>query len=306
MGTIKNTEKNITKENINNKYINLCIKNDIKSNSDIDQDNLSFTRSIIMKNGLDENKKDNKDNKDDKEISLYGQILEREREREKEKEIESRRFHKIEGNFVPKSNISFDLDFDSKSFIPKKKIKSGDKKKDNALVASLVSHYNKQLLELKEMAKKKDKNSDDKSYEGSSYYGESSESGDSSYVSESTENEGEKSNNKEKNKIMTDEMINDYSELNQFEQELQGEIDFLNQKLISNQDNHENNLQIINNNTNLQLNNIKERESFIVKQSEQITAGLKKVANQKQNAVDLLKNENQHLKNRNKIINTKL
>ena len=92
-----------------------------------------------------------------KEISLYGQILEREREREKEKEIESRRFHKIEGNFVPKSNISFDLDFDSKSFIPKKKIKSGDKKKDNALVASLVSHYNKQLLELKEMAKKKTK-----------------------------------------------------------------------------------------------------------------------------------------------------
>ena len=68
MGTIKNTEKNITKENINNKDIKLCIKNDIKSNSDIDQDNLSFTRSIIMKNGLDENKKDNKDNKDDKNI----------------------------------------------------------------------------------------------------------------------------------------------------------------------------------------------------------------------------------------------
>ena len=110
----------------------------------------------------------------------------------------------------------------------------------------------------------------------------------------------------EENKIMTDEMINDYTELNQFEQELQGEIDFLNQKLVSNQDNHENNLQIINNNANLQLNNIKERESYIVKQSEQITAGLKKVANQKQNAVDLLKKENQHLKNRNKIINTKL
>ena len=110
----------------------------------------------------------------------------------------------------------------------------------------------------------------------------------------------------EENKIMTDEMINDYTDLNQFEQELQGEIDFLNQKLISNQDNHENNLQIINNNTNLQLNNIKERESYIVKQSEQITAGLKKIANQKQNAVDLLKKENQHLKNRNKIINTKL
>ena len=110
----------------------------------------------------------------------------------------------------------------------------------------------------------------------------------------------------EENKIMTEEMINDFSELNRFEHELQEELQFLEQKLISNQDNHENNLQIINNNANLQLNNIKERESYIVKQSEQITAGLKKVANQKQNAIDLLKKENQHLKNRNKIINTKL
>ena len=67
-----------------------------------------------------------------------------------------------------------------------------------------------------------------------------------------------------------------------------------------------NNLHIINNNANLQLNNIKERESYIVKQSEQITDGLKKVANQKQNAVDLLKKENLQLKNRNYIINTKL
>ena len=110
----------------------------------------------------------------------------------------------------------------------------------------------------------------------------------------------------EENKIMTEEMINDFSKVNLFEHELQEELQFLEQKLISNQDNHENNLQIINNNANLQLNNIKERESYIVKQSEQITAGLKKVANQKQNAIDLLKKENQHLKNRNKIINTKL
>ena len=110
----------------------------------------------------------------------------------------------------------------------------------------------------------------------------------------------------EENKIMTDEMINDFNGFNQFEQELKGEVDLLNQRLESNKDSHENNLNIINNNANLQLNNIKERESYIVKQSEQITDGLKKVANQKQNAVDLLKKENLQLKNRNYIINTKL
>ena len=110
----------------------------------------------------------------------------------------------------------------------------------------------------------------------------------------------------EENKIMTDEMINDFNDLNQLEQELKGEVDFLNQKLISNRDNHENNLAIIQNNANSQLNSIKERESYIVKQSEQITDGLKKVANQKKEAVDILKIENQQLKNRNYIINTKL
>jgi hypothetical protein len=52
----------------------------------------------------------------------------------------------------------------------------------------------------------------------------------------------------EENKIMTEEIINEFNELNQFEQELKGEIDFLNQKLISNKDNQENNLAIIQNN----------------------------------------------------------
>ena len=110
----------------------------------------------------------------------------------------------------------------------------------------------------------------------------------------------------EENKIMTDEIINDYKGLNQYEEELKEEAAFLNQKLNINKDNHINNLQIINDNANLLLNNIKERENFIVKQSEQITDGLKKVANQKQNAVDVLKIENQQLKDRNHIINTKL
>jgi hypothetical protein len=42
-----------------------------------------------------------------------------------------------------------------------------------------------------------------------------------------------------------------------------------------------------------------------VKQSEQITETLKNVANQKKNDVDLLKRENQQLKNRNYVMTTK-
>ena len=110
----------------------------------------------------------------------------------------------------------------------------------------------------------------------------------------------------EENKIMTDEMINDITGLNQFEEELKNEIQFLEQKLKINEESHNNNLQVINNNVNQQLNAIKDRENYIVKQSEQITDGLKKVANQKQNAVDILKIENQQLKDRNYIINTKI
>ena len=110
----------------------------------------------------------------------------------------------------------------------------------------------------------------------------------------------------EENKIMTDEIINDFNGLNQFEDELRNEIQFLEQKVKINEESHENNLRILNNNVNRQLNAIKERENYIVKQSEQITYGLKKVANQKQNALDVLKIENQQLKDRNYIINTRL
>ena len=110
----------------------------------------------------------------------------------------------------------------------------------------------------------------------------------------------------EENKIMTDELINDFSGLNQFEEELKNEIQFLEQKLKINEESHSNSIQILNNNVNNQLNAIKDRENYIIKQSKQITDGLKKVANQKQNAVDILKIENQQLKDRNYIINTKL
>ena len=108
------------------------------------------------------------------------------------------------------------------------------------------------------------------------------------------------------NKIMTDEMVNELIGLNQFEEELKREIQFLEQKLKTNEEAHSNSLQILNNNVNQQLNAIKDRENYIVKQSEQITEGLKKNANQKKNAIDILKIENQQLKDRNYIINTKL
>ena len=110
----------------------------------------------------------------------------------------------------------------------------------------------------------------------------------------------------EENKIMTDEIINDFNGFNQFEEELKNEIQFLEQKLKMNEESHSNNLLILNNNVNQQLNAIKDRENYIVKQSEQITDGLKRVATQKQNAVDVLKIENQQLKDRNYIINMKL
>ena len=108
------------------------------------------------------------------------------------------------------------------------------------------------------------------------------------------------------NKIMTDEMVNELIGLNQFEEELKREVQFLEQKLKTNEEAHSNSLQILNNNVNQQLNAIKDRENYIVKQSEQITEGLKKNANQKKNAIDILKIENQQLKDRNYIINTKI
>ena len=110
----------------------------------------------------------------------------------------------------------------------------------------------------------------------------------------------------EENKIMIDEIINDLNGLNQFEEEMKKEIQFLEQKSKINEETHSNNLIILNNNVNQQLNAIKDRENYIVKQSEQITDGLKKIANQKKNAIDILKIEKQQLKDRNYIINTKL
>ena len=142
------------------------------------------------------------DKKIEKELTLYDQIVEKEREKE---EIESRRFHKIEGNFVPKNYISFDFDFDSKSYLPSKKhILNKKKEKDNKLVSDLIEYYKKKLLELKEIQQQQEKNTENKSSEYSSNTSETSESDDSSYQSqEGSKNEENNINNEVENKKAT-------------------------------------------------------------------------------------------------------
>ena len=114
------------------------------------------------------------DNKMEKEVSLYHQILEKEREF---KENNSRRFYKIEGNFIPKNCISFEFEFESKSYLPSKIIKK-KKDKEDPLVNDLLKYYKKQLVELHEVQKKKDEHeSDNKNEEYSSNISETSENG---------------------------------------------------------------------------------------------------------------------------------
>ena len=91
--------------------------------------------------------------KTEKELTLYEQIIEKEREK---KEIESRRFHKIEGNFVTKNYISFDFDFESKSFLPNNKPvnnKKKDKEKGNELVSDLLLFYKKAIIRIEGSSK---------------------------------------------------------------------------------------------------------------------------------------------------------
>ena len=132
------------------------------------------------------------DKKIEKELTLYDQIVEKEREK---KEIESRRFHKIEGNFVPKNYISFEFEFDTKSFLPgRKHILNKKKEKDNKLVSDLLTHYKKKLLELKEVQQKQENNSENKNIEDSSNSSETSESDESSSQSEEGNQKEEKEN----------------------------------------------------------------------------------------------------------------
>ena len=130
------------------------------------------------------------DKKTEKELALYDQIIEKEREK---KEIESRRFHKIEGTFVPRNYISFDFDIKSISFLPNQKPFSNKKKeKNNELVSDLLVYYKKQLSELRNIQKKQENDSNDKNSDLSSNVSETSESGDSSsQSSEETKKEEE-------------------------------------------------------------------------------------------------------------------
>ena len=108
----------------------------------------------------------------------------------------------------------------------------------------------------------------------------------------------------EEQKIMIDELINDFEGQNFLTEQMDEEINHLEKKL--NEDLYSGNLNMLNESVNLRLKLIKDRENYIVKQSEQITGGLKNVAEQKKNALDTLRTENQQLKNRNYIMNKKL
>ena len=142
------------------------------------------------------------DNKMEKEVSLYHQILEKEREF---KENNSRRFYKIEGNFIPKNCISFEFEFESKSYLPSKIIKK-KKDKEDPLVNDLLKYYKKQLVELHEVQKKKDEHeSDNKNEEYSSNISETSENGgySSSKSNEEKEKEEEKNTKEIENNTHT-------------------------------------------------------------------------------------------------------
>ena len=142
--------------------------------------------------------------KTEKELILYEQIIEKEREK---KEIESRRFHNIEGTFVPKNYIPFDFDFESKSFLPSTKPITNKKKvkeKENELVSGLLLFYKKQLSELKAIQNKNENEPENNKSEYSSNISETSESGDSSsQSSEETKKEEEKTTNEGETKTPT-------------------------------------------------------------------------------------------------------
>ena len=108
----------------------------------------------------------------------------------------------------------------------------------------------------------------------------------------------------EEQKIMIDELINDFEGQNFLTEQMDEEINHLEKKV--NEDIYSRNLNMLNESVNSRLKLIKDRENYIVKQSEQITGGLKNVAEQKKNALDTLRTENQQLKNRNYIMNKKL
>ena len=148
-------------------------------------------------------KDDNSQNdKVEKEISFYNQMLEKEREK---MEKESLKFQKIEGNYVPKNCISFDFNFELKSFLPNKKIISKKSKNDNTLVSNLLIHYEKQLSDLKEAQKKKENIVENINSQSSSSISETSESGNSSSKSyEETEKEEEKESNEKKSTDLKD------------------------------------------------------------------------------------------------------
>ena len=169
-------------------------KNNLKKISGISEEESKNFSFYLISGVKDENSTVEKNV--EREISLYDQIIEKEREK---KESESRRFLKIEGNFVPKNCIAFDFNFESQCFIPNEKpIPNKKKDTENKLVSNLLEHYKKQLADLKELQMKKENASSKKSIDYSSNITETSEIGDSSSnTSSSVEKEEEKAKEEE-------------------------------------------------------------------------------------------------------------
>ena len=164
-----------------------------------EEDSKNFSFYLIS--GIKEDNAQN-DYKVEKEISFYNQMLEKEREK---LEKESLRFQKIEGNYVPKNCISFNFDFELKSFLPNRKVISKKSKHDNTLVNNLLIHYKKQLSDLQNAIKKKENQVENVISQSNSSISETSESGNTSSKSyEETEKEEEKTSNEKKSTDLKD------------------------------------------------------------------------------------------------------
>ena len=86
------------------KYLNNIVKIRMLETHCQESKNFSF---YVISGVKDENSGIEK--KGEKEFTLYDQIIEKEMEKKEmeKKENESRRFHKIEGNYVPKNCIQY-------------------------------------------------------------------------------------------------------------------------------------------------------------------------------------------------------
>lgn len=110
----------------------------------------------------------------------------------------------------------------------------------------------------------------------------------------------------EEQKNMIENLVKDFKKKNNYNELLEKEIKFLEQKAKNNEELYSNNLLILDNNVNQQISIIKSREDYITKQSEQVINGIKTSVEEKKKMADSLQKEKKQLKDRNYIITTKL